>query len=214
MAAYCRFGKEKEFELRDEEYFKKLRKSQGRFLPKNERALRWMSSEENRGLLSETIASVRRALRMKPVQSNYEMLERLEEYLSIVQDRRVPPTLEELSLYLGFTLQMVLEIRDGTNLGFPDQPYPGATSAKILERVIDALHSVDAVQAMKRQADNTTYIFRSKNYYGMKDTREQAINVNLRTPDVLPPEQIAKLLPELAPDRSPNGVTITTDDEI
>lgn len=214
MAAYCKFGKDKEFVMRDEEYYAKLRKSPARYYPTNERLLRWMSSEENRGLLSETIASVRRALRMRPVQSNAELLERLEEYMAVIQDRRVPPTIEELSLYLGMTVQTLYDIRIGTNLGFPDQPYPGATTLKIIERVIDGLHSIDAVQAMKRQADNTTYIFRSKNYYGMKDTREQAINVNLRTPDVLPPEQIAKLLPELAPDRSPNGVTITTDDEI
>lgn len=205
---YVKQSGPKVFTMRDEEYYKKLSKGRARYIPNVVKGLWWMSSEDNRDLLSEVIAASRRALRMMPVNSNAELIDRIDEYFSIVQGRRVPPTIEEFSLYMGYSTQVIRAMAEGTNLGFPDIPYPGCTTKKLLERCIEALHAADAVQAMKRMSDSTTYIFRSKNYYGMRDNRETPIQINLKTPDALPPDQIAKLLPELVPDRSMDDVDI------
>ena len=215
MARYVKLSVPKTFTFRDKEYYQGLAESgRGMKFHSVNKLVWWMDNEEKRDFLAEVIAAGRRALTKKPVLSNQELIDRIDEYLAIIQGRRVPPTIEEFSLYLGFTSATVMQMRDGINLGFRDLPLgPEMTTSKILERALDMLHQVDAIQSMKRMSDNTTYIFRSKNYYNMRDSRETAINVNINTPDALPPEQIARLLPELAPDRSMDGVTITDDDD-
>lgn len=203
---------EKEFCLRDESWFERpAYKHKGKTFPHIERARWWMSSEENRSLLSETVSAVRRALKMRPVQSNADLIQRIDEYMSIIEDRRVPPTMEEFGLYLGYTSAWVLDVIDGVNFGFPDAPYPGCSTSILLKQAVEALHAMDAVQVMRKMSDNVSYIFRSKNYYGMRDTKETAVNVNIKMPDALPPEEIAKLLPELTQDRSMTDVTVRDD---
>lgn len=198
----------KEFVMRGpDHYFNGYGGTRPRAIPCVRKMVDWMSSEDNRDFLSEIISAGRRAFRMMPVRSNEEMMKRIEEYFSIVQGRRVPPTVEEFCLYLGFGVQAVRDRINGVVLGFPDiQPY--GTTQEILTRAMDVLHTADAIQAMRKMSDNSVYIFRSKNYYGMQDTKDQPITINLTTPDALPPEQIAKLLPELVPDRSMEGVEV------
>lgn len=201
-------AKPKEFEMRGSEYYQGgYSGTHGTGLPSVRKMVDWMSSEDNRDFLSEIISAGRRAFRMLPVRTNEELMKRIEEYFSIVQGRRVPPTVEEFCLYLGLSVQGVRDRINCVVSGFPDIQMYGTTS-EILIRAMDVLHTADAIQAMRKMSDNSVYIFRSKNYYGMQDTKDQPITINLTTPDALPPEQIAKLLPELVPDRSMEGVEV------
>ena len=198
----------KSFEMRDEAYYANLAAGHGRYLPHNRKLVFWMANEDNRDLLAEVIAAGRRAFNMRPVGSNRELLDRIQEYFSIVQGRRVPPTMEEFSLYMGYNSQYILSLIHETSPGFPDIGVNGLTTAQILLRAVEVIHNADAVQSMRRMSDVSTYIFRSKNYYGMKDTRETPITITFQTPDALPPEQIVQMLPDLAPDRSMEGVEV------
>ena len=194
----------KEIVLNDVDHFKNMGNS-----PSAKRKKDWVKDEDSRNLLSEVIACGLKAFRQKPVRSNAELIERIDEYFSGLQNRRVPPTVEEFSLYLGYTHETIYEWVNGVNAGFPDTPFPGCTTSEIAKKALELLHNIDAIQAMKRRTDNTTYIFRAKNYYGMTDTREQRVNINLSNiPDALPPAEVAKYLPELAQDTSMDDVEI------
>lgn len=210
MALNCRQPFPKEFVMRDEEYYRRVARDpwhKGGYFPKMQGLVWWMASEDNRDFLSEVISAGRRAFRMHPVKSNEELISRIEEYFSIVQGRRVPPTVEEFSLYLGYSVKVLRELILGQAVGFPDVAKYGETSA-ILTRAMDVLHSADAIQAMRRMSDASTYIFRSKNYYDMRDTRDAPIMVSFVTPEALPADQIAKMLPDLAQDRNMDDVTV------
>lgn len=201
--------------LRDEEYYQRKygrdkRKNGypvGQFLPRVGKAMAWMSSEDNRDFLSEIISAGRRAFKQKTVRSNEELIRRIDEYFAVVQGRRVPPTVEEFCLYLGMNTATVYDIMRGSQQGFPDYVANGDTGS-ILKKAMNVLHVADAVQAMKKMTDNTVYIFRSKNYYDMQDKTEQPIRITFETPEALPPEQIAKMIPDMTADRSMEDVTV------
>lgn len=207
MAKGYRQGVPHEFVMRDAEYYRKAATGKCQYAPSVRRLTWWMDTEDNRDLLAEVISAGRRAFRMKPVTSNRELLERIDEYFSVVQGRRVPPTVEEFSLYMGFSVATLYKLISGQNSGYPDQIY-GLSTGEIFKKALDMLHQADAIQASKRIADPATYIFRSKNYYGMRDNADAPITINVTVPEALPPEQIAKMLPDLTPDRSMEGVVV------
>lgn len=203
---YTQSDRGRSFVMKDEEHYASLPKSCLN-LPSVRGKVWYMASEDNRDFLSEVIAAGRRAFNMKPVRSNEELVQRIQEYFSIAQGRRVPPTMEEFGLYLGYSSRDVLAWANGSNPGFADTETYG-TTMQISTRAIDILHNADAVQAMRRISDPSTYIFRSKNYYDMHDTAPAQLQITFATPEALPPDQIAKMLPELVPDRSTDDVEI------
>lgn len=198
---------DREITLRDEEFYKSYGNKKGQYLPSVQRVKAWMSSEDNRDFLSEVISAGRRAFKQKTVRSNEELVRRIDEYFAVIQGRRVPPTVEEFCLYLGMNTATVYDIMNGHQQGFPDYASAGDTGT-LLKKAIDVLHVTDAVQAMKKMTDNTVYIFRSKNYYGLQDKAEQPIRITFETPEALPPEQIAKMIPDMTADRSMEDVTV------
>lgn len=204
---YRQPSRDKSFVMRDEEYYASVARRNCRVLPHLRGKVWYMASEDNRDFLAEVIAAGRRAFNMKPVKTNAELVQRIQEYFSIVQGRRVPPTMEEFGLYLGYTADMVLAWANGSNPGFSDTEIYGPTCG-IAARAVEILHSADAVQAMRRISDPSVYIFRSKNYYDMHDTAPQTLQITFATPEALPPDQIAKMLPELVPDRSTDDVEV------
>lgn len=204
---YRQPSRDKSFVMRDEEYYASVARRNCRVLPHLRGKVWYMASEDNRDFLAEVIAAGRRAFSMKPVKTNAELVQRIQEYFSIVQGRRVPPTMEEFGLYLGYTAKAVLDWANGVNPGFSDTEIYGPTCG-IAARAVEILHSADAVQAMRRISDPSVYIFRSKNYYNMHDTAPQTLQITFATPEALPPDQIAKMLPELVPDRSTDDVEV------
>lgn len=202
---YMQVKPEKPLVLHDVEYFRKMK---GGGLPHVKKLKDWVETEDDRDLLAETVQCGLKAMHMKPVRSNAELLQRIDEYFDSVIDRRVPPTVEEFSLYLGGTTATLYDWQNGL-AAFPDVPEPGLTTSEISKKALQLLHNIDAVQAMKRKSDTTAYIFRSKNYYGMQDVRERKIDINVSAvPEALPPSEVAKYLPELAPDTSMDDVDI------
>lgn len=152
-----------------------------------------MENEESRTYLAECVSAARKAFFMPPVQSNAELLERINEYFQTVENRRVPPTVEEFGLYIGYTSQQLFDWIAGRSRGFPDQPFPGCTTPLICKKIVSMLHTLDAEQVSKNQMNSVAYIFRSKNYYGMVDKQEISVEASQKD-QPLPPDEIAKRL--------------------
>lgn len=149
-----------------------------------------------RTLASATLGELRKAFLMKPVQSNHELIERLDEYFSLAQDRQVPPTVEEMALYCGFTAGYLNDLKNERRKGWNDVE-SGLTTAAIIKRAMDILHGFDAVQALSGKANPVVYIFRSKCYHDMVEKHEISIVNNSPLQQPLTPEEIAKNLPEM-----------------
>lgn len=153
-----------------------------------------MSSDENRSFSSKTIAELRKSWVMPRVQSNHELVERIDQYFELVQNREVPPTIEELSLYCGYTYWTIRDWESGANKGFSDVE-SGLTTSNIVKRTKEFLHAYDAIMAASGKMNFLSYCFRSKNYYNMSDKQELVV-VSDHGSIPLTPEEIAKNLPE------------------
>lgn len=135
-----------------------------------------MGSDTNRSHLAETIHSVRYAIRRPRVKSNAELEQRIDEYFEMAAERRIPATVEELSLYVGYTSSTLNDWKNGRSCPFHDGEESGVTTSDIVKRALECLHAIDAVMAEMGAINTISYIFRSKNYYNMTDKQEVTIS--------------------------------------
>ena len=155
-----------------------------------------VDSPEARSVIGEAILAGRKAIRMRPITSNAEFIQRIDEYFEMAQNRSLPPTVEEMSLYCGYTSQTFRDWVVGRRKGFSDEPEPGLTTAEIAKKAIEMMHNVDAVMAETVMKNPAAYIFRSKNYYGMADRQEITVTAAENSSAPLSVEDIAKQLPD------------------
>lgn len=154
-----------------------------------------MASDEKRNFAAQTIGILRRSWKMPKVNSNRELMDRIDEYFEMIEGRAVPPTVEEMALYCGYTSKTFSDWVTGRNNGFSDLEC-GFSTSDIAKKSREFLHAFDAVMAETGRINFLAYCFRSKNYYGMTDKQEVIVTANDGGRAALTPEEIAKNLPE------------------
>lgn len=118
------------------------------------------TSPELQALMQTAMGNTRKYLFRERVHSNAEMVQRLGEFFEMASQRTYPPTVEEMSLYLGYNSSVLYQWKIGLKNSFPDvEPY--GTTAEILAQAYDLLHSVDAVLASTQKTSPVAYIFRA-----------------------------------------------------
>lgn len=155
-----------------------------------------VDSPTARSVIGEAILAGRKAIRMSPIQNNAEFMQRIDDYFEMAQGRSLPPTVEEMSLYCGYTSQSLRDWASGRKKGFDDEPFPGCTTALIAKKAIEMMHNVDAVMAETVMKNPAAYIFRSKNYYGMVEKQEITVTPSENSTAPLSADEIAKRLPD------------------
>lgn len=174
-----------------------------------------LEKPEAKHIVGVAVGAIRKTMFMTPVQSNAELCQRLDEYFTMAEAREIPPTVEEMALYCGYSPQAMRNWRDKRTKGFVDTPISGLTTAEISKRAFDMIHAVDAVLAESGKMTPVVYIFRAKNYFGMRDSQEIVVSTeNDLLGEAKSPEEIARSLPKpdaalLDADVSGDGVTIS-----
>ena len=79
--------------------------------------------------------------------------------------------------------------------------------SNIIKKAKELIAAYDANLVAEGKLNPVTYIFRSKNYYGMKDQQEHVITPNNPLGDASSPEEIKKRLNE----RKPEDINDTDD---
>lgn len=97
------------------------------------------------------------------VNSDEECIERLDWYFKTCFSERRIPTVEDMCLALGIVRQTLMQWERGE---------VGSTRADIVRKAKMLLHSIDGKLVASGELNPVTYIFRSKNYYGMVDKTE------------------------------------------
>jgi hypothetical protein len=127
-----------------------------------------------------------------------EMQDRITEYFTLCQEAQLNPTVEGLALAVNYDRRSLFDISNGRfNLPFAD----------IIKNAKDFIANYDAILAASNKMNSAVYCFRSKNFYGMKDT-VQVEAVSNQSGDV--PNQtggILETLPE-APTIEVEGKTL------
>lgn len=120
-------------------------------------------------------------------QSPEELTNRFIAYFDLCTKNQIPPNNEGLALVSGYERKSFYEISQGVFR---------AEFTPIIKRAKDYIAMYDATLAQSGKIPSPVYIFRAKNFLGMKDTQDVQItpNVNQNVPEDA--EEIIKKLPE------------------
>src|SRR5690606_23107268 len=122
-----------------------------------------------------------------------EIAERLTEYFERTFGEGQLPTVEGMCLALEYAQETIRRREPGAE---------GSTHAgrDMINKARDLIAAYDANLVAEGKLNPVTYIFRSKNYYGMKDQQEHVITPNNPLGDAASPEEIKRRLDEGIPD--------------
>ena len=122
-----------------------------------------------------------------PVKTDEECVDRLVEFFQYYADNGGIPTVEKMCLALGVAIQRVWEWQNGAK---------GDERAEIVKRAKNLIASFDADLAIRGLINPVVYIFRGKNYYGMKDQQEVSVTHTARIEDGMSQDEIRRRLLE------------------
>ena len=99
------------------------------------------------------------------------------------------PTYEELGLALGYTRQTLWRWENGEEGSTP-------TRRNLMKKAKELLASFDAKMVTEGKINPVTYIFRAKNYFGMRDQQEYVLTPNNPLGDTSNPNDIQRRISE------------------
>lgn len=157
--------------------------------PKAKRGCAPASLEKNTDVQGEQISTVvNNSFRWsvyKPVKTDEETAERLNLFFQKCIDNKELPTVEKMCLALGVDRDTVLDWQRGKL---------GAVRAGIIKKAKQILASIDAELVATGHMNTVAYIFRAKNFYGMKDQSDVTVTHTSDTPDKTPAELAEKYI--------------------
>lgn len=135
-----------------------------------------------RKLMTETLSSYR-----KPrVKSDEEMVQRFDEFYQECAAQGKIPTVEELEFCTGYSHGGLMDICSGRNPGFTPE------TKNIIKRAKEFIKTFDAKLVVTGQLNPVVYIFRAKNFYGMKDQQDITVQAEDNKIRDMSDEEIAK----------------------
>lgn len=140
-----------------------------------------------------------------PVKTDEECVDRLVEFFQYYADNGGIPTVEKMCLALGVAIQRVWEWQNGAK---------GAERAEIVKRAKNLIASFDADLAIRGLINPVVYIFRGKNYYGMKDQQEVSVTHTARIEDGMSQDEIRRRLLEDSSSEASSTITDTPTIEV
>jgi hypothetical protein len=130
--------------------------------------------DSKREFISKTlnnILAVSKAFEAPP-KNDEELCDRLNWFFKTCAETQQLATVEKMCLALSWSRQYVFELENGTKRGFsPD-------TADILKKAKNLIASMDAELAQEGKIQPVVYMFRAKNYYGMKDQQDVVLTPN------------------------------------
>lgn len=131
----------------------------------------WLVKEEERKAINARLLNETLEMYMQePVKTDDELAARLAWYFKRCAERESRPTVEEMWLSTGYACSTVKDWVYGYKRGLGDY------TASILKKAQAFMQSYDAGLVASGALNPVVYIFRAKNYYGMKDQQDLTVN--------------------------------------
>ena len=166
---------------------------QGEQIVKKKRGSKSASLAHNTSAKAEDIrrigASLLKWYKMEKAVTDEEIRERLKRYFVETLEAGEIPTVEEMCLALGYPRQTIWRWEVGEEGSTP-------TRRNLIKKAKELLASFDAKMVQEGKINPVTYIFRAKNYFGLKDQQEHILTPNNPLGDHTDPEDIQKRLEE------------------
>lgn len=106
----------------------------------------------------------------KPPKSDEECCDRLNEYFAQCTSTGQIPTVEDMALALGVTVATLWDWENNRR--------QSPARAEMIKKAKGIMQGIDAKLVAEGRIPQITYIFRAKNYYGMKDQQEVVLTPN------------------------------------
>lgn len=126
------------------------------------------------------------------VDSNEKLAERLEFFFEKCAETQQLPTVEKMALCLGLSRDMLYQLGNPNRKIFK---WVTPETSEMIARAKEILASLDGELAAEGKTQPVVYMFRSKNYYGMRDQVEHIVTPNLPAQSKEELEATAKMLP-------------------
>jgi hypothetical protein len=123
-----------------------------------------------------------------------EMQVLIEQYFIDCTEFKLRPTVRGLAIALG----TVYETLNGWERGERDAQL-GSSCSAIIKKAKQLIAEYDEVMAIEGYDNPILFMFRAKNYYGMKDSQEINVSSASALGEQLTPEEIAKRIPKDIP---------------
>ena len=123
------------------------------------------------GKALHNILEVSRAF-VTPPKTEEELCDRLNWFFQTCQETNQLPTVEKMCLALSMPRSTVFDWESGRTRGL------GSATSDILKKAKNLIASLDAELAQEGKIQPVVYMFRAKNYYGMKDQQDVVVTPN------------------------------------
>ncbi len=143
-----------------------------------------IETDEDRALVSKLIGEVLVEYKQPRVKSDEELQSRLNDYFFRCASKGQIPTVEEMAMSTGYSIDTVWDWENGRNKGFSSE-----TSA-IIKKAKSFLKTFDAKLVISGKLNFLAYCFRAKNYYGMSDKQEVILTPNNPLGEMEDPQQL------------------------
>ena len=107
---------------------------------------------------------------LNPVKSDDELCERLNFFFMECERTQQLPTIEKMANCVGYHRNTLFEWESGVKRGFSTQ------TAFIIKKAKQILAGIDAELAQEGKIQPVVSLFRSKNFYGMKDQQDVVVS--------------------------------------
>jgi len=163
----------------------------GKYNFPNARMKRLEETDKGRELISKTLNNhlVFYEVGQNPVKNDEELCERLNWFFRTCADTGQLPTVEKMALALGYAISTIYDWETGRRSGF------SSNTATIIKKAKEVIQAMDGELALGFRIQPAVYMFRAKNYYGMKDQQDIVVSPS-QTPlgDEVDAEELKKKL--------------------
>ena len=141
--------------------------------------------DDKRKFMAKAVANAHQFFKIGliPVKNEEQLADRLNQFFSICAETQQLPTVEKMCLCIGYTTQEVLNWTNGA-------PYKWVTDEcrLMLKKAKNTIAAMDAELASEGKIQPIIYVFRAKNYYGLRDQQEVVVTPN--TDQTYSPEEL------------------------
>ncbi len=126
-------------------------------------------TDEKRQLVSRLVTETLRTYGLPKVESDEELEQRFADYFQHCALTGEKPTVEQLAQCTGYTMSTLWDWENGRNKGFSTH------TSRLVKKAKEFLRVFDAKLILEGAVNPVAYIFRAKNYYGMKDQQDVVV---------------------------------------
>lgn len=145
--------------------------------------------------VSRILGNCLRLYRMPKVRTVDELRERIGSFFVACMERGEIPTIEKLALSTGYCYNALWEWENGKAVS-----ELGAEAGEVVKKAREFLSAFESELVTEGKVNPVVYIFRAKNYFGLKDQQDYVVTPNNPLGDTENPATIAEKYRDAMPD--------------